>query len=112
MCRKLLANSLEPQNQDRARLIFLAKKRQLSNKLGLHIDFIVVSTKAKQMAGITFDTRRLSRNLSRAKKEAVGKRGSGVRNPEQGFRSGRQMNGKHTHTIRFPLHKSFVISFK
>jgi len=78
----------------------------------VHIDFIVVSTKAKQMAGITFDTRRLSRNLSRAKKEAVGKRGSGVRNPEQGFRSGRQMNGKHTHTIRFPLHKSFVISFK
>jgi len=76
----------------------LAKKGQLSNKLGLHIDFIVVSTKAKQMAGITFDTRRLSRNLSRAKKEAVGKRGSGIGRPESGTRiQERQTNERQTH---------------
>lgn len=39
-------------------------------------NFIVVGTKSKQLAGITFDTRRLSRNVSRAKS----------RNPEPGRR--------------------------
>jgi len=68
----------------------------------MHVDFIVVWTKAKQLAGITFDTRRLSRNLSQAQKEELefGNSESGIRNkdsriPEQ-TTGGRQMNDKHT----------------